>query len=416
MKADMEPATERIDDLLRARASLVIPGGMYGHMTARDLAPSSPQFFERADGCHVFDYDGREYIDYMCSWGPIILGHHHPRVEAAAKAQWELGDCMNGPSTVMLDLAELFVSEVPHADWAMFCKNGTDATTICLMIARAQTRKGIVLAARGSYHGSAPWCNPWTRGLLADERSHMRYFNYNDIESVREAADDAGDDLAAMIVTPFKHDSGFDQEDVDVEFAKGIRELCTASGAALILDDVRAGLRLGRRGSWDGIGVRPDLSAWGKAIGNGYAISAVLGNDTFRRGAERIFATGSFWYGAVAMAASVATLNTIDEEDSLATITRMGGLLRKGLESQASKHGVEIRQTGPVELPNLGFPADEHHERAIVFADEAALRGVYVHPQHNWFLSAAHTEEDIARTLKATDHAFARVRREFANC
>jgi glutamate-1-semialdehyde 2,1-aminomutase len=413
LTAELQAPAETIDALLRARASSVIPGGMYGHMTARDLAPSSPQFMERAEGCHLVDYDGREYIDYMCSWGPIILGHHHPRVESAAKAQWDIGDCMNGPSAVMVDLAELFVSTVPHADWAMFCKNGTDATTMCLMIARAQTRKAKVLAARGSYHGSAPWCNPWPRGLLPDERSQMRYFEYNDLDSVIEAADKVGDDLAGVIVTPFRHDSGFDQEMVDVSFAKGLRKLCTDRGAALIIDDVRAGLRLGRGGSWESIGVRPDLSAWGKAIANGYALSAVLGNDAYRKGAERIFATGSYWYGAVAMAACVATLKAIDEEDSLATISKMGTLLRDGLVSQASSRGVEIRYTGPVELPNLGFPADQDHERARVFADEAALRGVYVHPKHNWFLSAAHTEEDITRTLEATDHAFARVLREF---
>jgi glutamate-1-semialdehyde 2,1-aminomutase len=402
-----------MDRELRERATLVIPGGMYGHMTVRDLAPSSPQYFERAEGCHLWDYDGREYIDYMCSWGPIILGHHHPKVDSAAARQAARGDCMNGPAAVMVELSELFVSSVPHADWAMFCKNGTDATTWCLMIARAQTRRGIVLAARGAYHGSAPWCNPWPRGLLPEERSHMRYYTYNDLDSVLEAAQAAGDDLAGVIVTPFKHESGFDQEDVDPAFARGIRKLCNERGAALILDDVRGGLRLGRQGSWEPIGVRPDLSAWGKAIGNGYAVSAVLGSDSFRRGAERVFETGSFWYGAVAMAASYATLTTIDEEGSIATITRMGTLLKDGLEAQAREHGVPIRYTGPVGLPNLGFPADQDHERARVFADEAAIRGVYVHPQHNWFLSAAHTDEDLERTFEATDHAFARVRREF---
>jgi len=401
------------DKELRERAYAVIPAGMYGHMRAKDVAPSSPQFFERASGCHLYDYDGREYIDFMCSWGPIILGHHHPKVDAAAREQQARGDCMNGPSAAMVELAEEFTRSVPYADWAMFCKNGTDATTLCLMIARAQTRRSKILAARGSYHGSAPWCNPWNRGLLPEDRAHMRYFEYNDLENLRDAADKLGDELAGVIVTPFRHDSGFDQELVNPEFARGVRELCSERGAALILDEVRAGLRMGRHGSWEAIGVRPDLAAWGKAIGNGYPISAVLGADEFRRGGERVFATGSFWFAAVAMAASVATLETIDEEGALAVISRMGGLLREGLARQASAHGVAVHQTGPIELPNLGFPSDERHERAIVFADEAARHGVYVHPQHNWFLSAAHTERDIENTLDATDHAFARVRREF---
>ena len=213
-------------------------------MAARDYVPSMPQFIAAGEGSRIWDADGREYIDYMCSWGPIILGHHHPVVEAAAEAQRRQGDCLSGPGPVLVELAELFVATVPHADWAMFAKNGTDVTTLSLMVARAHTRKRAILAAAGSYHGAAPWCNPWPRGLLAEDKAHIHYFRYNDLESARAAAAEVGDDLAGVIVTPFRHDAGHDQEDVDPSFARGLRALCDATGAALILDDVRAGLRL----------------------------------------------------------------------------------------------------------------------------------------------------------------------------
>src|SRR5437879_3913068 len=142
--------TQTADAMLRARARLVVPGGMWGHLNAARLPEGYPQFFASAQGCRVRDVDGREYIDFMCSWGPVVLGHRHPEVQAAAEAQAAKGDCFNGPGEVMVELAEDLVAMLPHADWAMFQKNGADATTSCVTIARAGTGKRKVLVARGS--------------------------------------------------------------------------------------------------------------------------------------------------------------------------------------------------------------------------------------------------------------------------
>src|SRR5215472_3143989 len=267
------------DAALRARAAAVIPGGMYGHQSAAGLPPGFPQFMAHGNGARVWDVDGNEYVDLMCSYGPVILGHHHPRVDAAARAQQLAADCQNAPSPRMVELAEALTSTVAHADWAMFAKNGTDATTLALMIARAATGRRKILAARGSYHGAAPWCTPRPGGTTAEDRAHLRYFTYNDLASAHEAAQAAGGDLAGVIVTPFRHDIGLDQELADPEFARGLRALCDRAGAALILDDVRCGFRLHLGGSWEPLGVAPDLSAWSKAIANGYALAAVLGRE-----------------------------------------------------------------------------------------------------------------------------------------
>src|SRR5436190_1021407 len=137
------------DVAARARAAAAIPGGMYGHQNAARLPEGFPQFLERGQGCRIWDTDGNEYIDFMCSYGPIVLGHGHPRFDAAAAAQQALGDCQNGPSLRLVELAELLVSVTPHADWAMFAKNGTDATTWCVTIARAATGKRKILVATG---------------------------------------------------------------------------------------------------------------------------------------------------------------------------------------------------------------------------------------------------------------------------
>ncbi|HEV3068780.1 MAG TPA: aminotransferase class III-fold pyridoxal phosphate-dependent enzyme [Streptosporangiaceae bacterium] len=399
------------DAALRARAAAVIPGGMYGHQSAAGLPPEFPQFMARGAGARVWDVDGREYVDLMCSYGPVILGHQHPKVEAAAQAQRREADCQNAPSPRMVELAEALTGTVAHADWAMFAKNGTDATTLALMIARAATGHRKILAARGSYHGAAPWCTPRPGGVTAEDRAHISYFTYNDLASAQQAADAVAGDLAGVIVTPFRHDIGQDQELADPQFARGLRELCDRTGAALILDDVRCGFRLHLGSSWEPLGVAPDLSAWSKAIANGYALAAVLGGEAFRHGATEVFTTGSFWFSAVSMAAGLATLEALAEQDAVATMTARGQALRDGLAEQAARRGLAIRQTGPPQMPFLTFAGDAGFALANTFAGEAARRGAFLHPRHNWFVSAATTPADLDLVLDATDHAFAAVRR-----
>ncbi len=396
---------------LRRRAAAVIPGGMYGHQSAGPLPPEYPQFMRSGKGARIWDADGNCYIDLMGSYGPVVLGHQHPAVEAAARAQAAQADCQNGPAPVMVDLAELLVATVRHADWAMLAKNGTDATTMCCTIARAQTGRKRILVARGAYHGAAPWCTPRPAGTTAEDRANLGLYEFNDLASVRAAADEAGDDLAAILVSPFKHDAGYDQELVDPAFARGLREICDAAGAALILDDVRCGFRLHLGSSWEPVGVDPDLSAWSKAIANGHPLAAVLGNERFRDGAASVFVTGSFWFAAVPMAAAVATITALREEGAIDAMHRAGTVLRDGITSQAAAWGIEVNYTGPVQMPYLTFAGDADHALASLFAAEAVRRGAYLHPRHNWFVSAALTAQDIDLVLAATDEAFAAVRK-----
>jgi glutamate-1-semialdehyde 2,1-aminomutase len=394
-----------IDRSLRSRAEQVIPGGMWGHMSTRYLGDAYPQFFARAAGCRLWDVDGNEYVELMCSWGPIVLGHHHPAVEDAARRQRERGDSMNGPGDVLVELAELMVDTVPHADWVMFQKNGTDATTACVTLARAGTGRRKVLVARGSYHGAVPWCTPSLAGVTTEDRAHLIHFDYNDVQSLEEAVDQAGSDLAAIIVTAFRHDIGRDQEMPTARFAQRARQLCDLQGAALIVDDVRAGFRIDLGGSWEPLGVRPDLSAWSKAIANGYPLAFVAGIDALSDAARSVYSTGSFWCGSASMAAALATLDVLDAGDAVNHMGRMGDRLRSGLAKQAASHGVGIRQTGPSQMPQVLFDDDADFAKGFRFTSEALRRGVYLHPKHNMFLSLAHTEDDIDRALEATEEA-----------
>jgi glutamate-1-semialdehyde 2,1-aminomutase len=315
----------------------------------------------------------------------------------------------------MVDLAELLVRTVRHADWAMFAKNGTDATTMCCTIARAQTGRQKILAAAGAYHGAAPWCTPRPSGVTPQDRANIGYYTYNDLASVRQAAAEAGDDLAAILVSPFKHNAGYDQELVDPAFARGLRALCDATGSALVLDDVRCGFRLHLGSSWEPLGVDPDLSAWSKAIANGHPLAAVLGSDAFREGARQVFVTGSFWFSAVPMAAAIATIAALEEERAVQAMEQSGTALREGILAQARSWDLAVNYTGPSVMPYLSFAGDDRRVLADVFAAEALRGGLYLHPRHNWFVSAAMTGDDIARALEATDHAFAVVRKQIGN-
>ena len=395
------------DGALSRRAAAVVPGGMHGHLNRANFPPSYPQFFERGGGVRLQDVDGNSYIDLMCAWGPMILGYRHPRVEAAHAAQLAQGDCLNGPGPVMVELAELLVDTVAHADWAMFSKNGTDATTTCLTIARAATGRRKVLKASRSYHGAAPWCTPSLVGVTPEDRANIIEFEFNDLPAAERAAAEGADDVAAIITTPFRHDGFVDQEAADPAYARGLRALADRLGAALVLDDVRCGFRYDVAGSWEPLGVRPDLSAFSKAIANGYPLAAVTGSEPLREAAASIFSTGSFWFAAAAMAAGVATITELRDGNGLTAMREAGQQLRDGLADQAHHHGLVIHQTGPVQMPFLRFDDDPDRDVVNRWCTETINHGVYLHPWHNWFLSAAHTSQDISEVLRATDRAFA---------
>lgn len=248
------------------------------------------------------------------------------------------------------------------------------------------------------------------KGVTAEDQAHLIHFEFNDIESVHQAVARAGDDLAAILVCPMRHDLRRVQELVDPAFARELRAVADRSGAVLILDDVRCGYRLDLGGSWEPLGVRPDLAAWSKAVANGHALGAVTGTDALRAAAQEIFVTGSFWYAAVPLAAGLATLRTLRESDALARMAATGQRLRDGLAAQALAHGYSVTQSGPVQMPLLTFDDDVEFALGKRWAEEAARRGVYVHPWHNWFMSAAHADADIDDALSRTDEAFASLR------
>ena len=397
------------------RARRVVPSGIYGHQTPRMLVEGAyPYFFDRGEGCHVWDVDGNEYIDYMCSYGPIVLGHNHPVVEAAAMAQRRKGDCFNGPTPLWVELGEHLVALTPWADWTVFAKNGSDVCTWAVEVAREHTGRTKVVKAEGAYHGTHAWTTPSAAGTTAADRADVLTFRWNELDDLERVIDSHQGQVAAVMLTPFRHDAFRDQELPAPGFLAGVRRLAAQHDIVLVLDDVRAGFRLDLRGSGAHFGVEPDLTCYSKAIANGYPLSACLGRERLRGAAERVFFTGSYFTAAVPMAAALACLRELERANAIERMRQLGETLRCGLAEQAGSYRLEIRQSGPPALPFLTFAADAgKFARSRQFCAECCARGVYFHPHHNWFLSAAHTEEDLRRTLEATDAAFAAVRREF---
>jgi glutamate-1-semialdehyde 2,1-aminomutase len=363
----------------------------------------------------VWDVDGNQYIDYICSYGPIVLGHRHPKVEEAALAQMRRGNCFNGPTELWADLAEHLVNITPFADWAVFGKNGSDVCTYALEVARERTGRPKIVMARGAYHGTHAWCTPMTAGTTPEDTANVLTFTYNDLGDLRRVVEEHDQQIAAIILSPFRHDAFHDQELPVEGFHHGVRQLCDERQIVFIMDDVRAGFRLHMGGSGEYFGVRPDLSCYCKAIANGYALSACVGRGGLRTAAESVFFTGSYFTSAVPMAAALACLKELQATGGIEHMRHVGAMLCRGLEEQGRSRGLPVTISGPPALPFMTFRDDAgSFERSRVFGAACAQRGVYLHPHHNWFLTTAHSEADIRRTLDVTDAAFREVKGRFA--
>jgi glutamate-1-semialdehyde 2,1-aminomutase len=412
--AAVDPPRTR-DRELRDRAIKVVPGGMYGHLNAASWPDGYPQFFERGEGCRIWDVDGREFVDLMCSWGPMVVGYANRAVEEAFAAELAKGSVLDGPTASMVDLAELLVDRIAAADWAMFAKNGNDATSLAVAIARAATGRQKVLIMHGSYHGISSWSLPaGAPGVSKAEQSNRAYFEWNDLTSVDAALAELGERPAAIVVSPIRHNLKTDVEEALPEFAVGLRKRCDEIGALLIQDEVRTSLRLDIRGGWAGLGVNPDMAAYSKALANGHALAALTGTEAVRDAAKSVFATGSFWFQSPPMVAAIATIKHLEESDGQARMTQAGERFQAGLSEQAAGHGLAVTVSGPPSLPFMTFDGDdEGREHAYAWAAACGQNGLFLHPIHNWFISAAHDDESIERALQATAAAFGTVRDRF---
>jgi glutamate-1-semialdehyde 2,1-aminomutase len=394
------------------RAARVIPGGIYGSKAPGFLVPGAfPYFIERAKGCRMWDPDGNEYIDYLCGFGSQIVGYGNERVDGPALKRAADGDLLDQPAPVMVDLAERLVDTIDGTAWAVFTKNGTDATSLALSIARVMTEKPIAVVADKAYHGAANWCGSNPFPALAGERADMRTFVWNDVEGLERVFAKERGRIACVMLTPFHHPTYRPMELPAPGFYDAVHRLCRQEGALLVMDDIRANFRLHPRGSHVLFGAKPDLWCMGKALANGYPISVLMGTSETRKTASSFFITGTYWMSAAPMVAAMATLDETVRMGGTARLAVLGTLLKDGLEAAGKAEGFAARVSGPPSIPFLTFDEDPDLYLNQRFGAAMARRGVFMHPHHNWFLSLAHTEADIGETVRRAAEAFAAMRR-----
>ena len=418
------------------RACRVEPGGVQGE--GRYYEPF-PLFVKRADGSRIWDVDGNEYLDYHGSFGAAVLGHNHPAVKQAVMSVLEHdGPLFAAPHPGEVQLAERVVDMVPCAEKVAFVCSGTDATYHCLRLTRATTGREKILKFEGHYHGwhdfitwstrfdpelagdpAHPEPVPCSAGLLNAIADTVVVREWNDFAGLENAFEENGDELAAVILEPILHSCGI-VEPTD-GFLERCRELCDEHGALLVFDEVLTGFRHAPGGAQELFGVVPDLTAMGKAVANGFPLSLVAGRDELMSNLSPegpTFFSGTFNGQLLNVAAAHATTGVLLSEPVHRRLQRLGSKLREGIQAEIDRLRlkVQIVQHGsvwciyftdrPVRTYRdiAAFTKDKNNPIQRAYQRWMLERGVYIQPTYalRAFISGAHTEKDIDRTVHAT--------------
>ena len=393
------------------RALQVIPSGVPGHLGPTEglFLPLEkwPLISSRAQGAYFWDMDGNKYLDFMCAYGPNVLGYCDPDVDAAAMAQLNIGNCTTAPSYKMVECAELLVDTVAMADWAFFMKNGTDATTFAMMTARAHTKKRKVFFLKNYYHGNDPWAMKADYpGILPEDVAHNVILPWFDVQALEDAYEAAQGDVAALIAQPYDHGNFYDNRPATKEYWAEVRKFCTDKGIVLIIDDGRAGFRLDLAGSDHYYGFKADLICFCKALANGYNMSACCGQEFLRPAASSLSFTGSYWMSAEPFAACIACLNKLKKLDAPNLFRKLGTQLTDGLKEAGKNFGFDLVVSGEPALFYLRIANDDSLMLHQEWVAECVSRGLFITSHHNHFINAAMTEDDIRLAIDIGADAF----------
>lgn len=398
------------------RAAKVIPSGVYGHLGPAEgqFIPVNrwPRFGSKASGTYFWDVDGNRYIDYMCAYGPNVLGYCDPDVDAAAMKQLKLGNCTTSPSTLMVECAELLVDTVACADWAFFAKNGGDATSGAILTARAHTNRKKLIFFNGFYHGVAPVVQKIDYpGVTPEDVANNLYIGWDDIPALKKLIADNEGEIAAIIAQPYDHGNFKDNKFPEPGFWQEVRQICTDNEIVLIIDDVRAGFRLDLAGSDHFFGFEADIICFCKALANGYNMSAFCGKEFLRNAASALSYTGSYWMSAVPFAACIANINKLKEINAPKLFHDLGVELTDGLKAAAANNGFDLVVSGAPALFYLRVANDDSLFLHQEWVAECVNRGVFITSHHNHFINAALTKKDIKTTVEIAEDAFRAVKK-----
>ena len=421
----------RSSDLFAA-AQKHIPGGVNSPVRAFKGVGGDPVFFKRAKGAYVYDVDDNKYIDYVASWGPMIVGHAHDYVLKAVQDTMQNGLSFGAPTAVETEMADKVCELVPSMDMVRMVSSGTEATMTALRLARGYTGRDKIVKFEGCYHGHSDSLLvkagsgaltlgvPTSPGVPASLAEHTITLDYNDIEQVKTTFKEIGDQIACIIVEPVA--GNMNCIPPLPGFLQGLREVCDEYGSVLILDEVMTGFRVSLSGAQGHYNVTPDLTTLGKVIGGGMPVGAFGGK---RQIMEKIaplgpvYQAGTLSGNPVAMAAGLATLNMISQPGFYDTLTKQTEKLVKGLEQRAAKTNISLttNQVGAMfgiffseekNISNFAQVSRCDAERFKKFYHGMLDEGVYLAPSafEAGFVSSAHTDDDIEKTLDAAEKVF----------
>ena len=417
------------------RSQQFIPGGVNSPVRAYQSVGGVPRYIARGEGATVWDIEGKSYIDFVGSWGPLIAGHAHPEVVAAVKQAAERGLSFGAPTAAELEMAELLCRLVPSMEQVRLTSSGTEATMSAIRLARGFTRRSRIIKFAGCYHGHADallvkagsgaltFGQPDSAGVPVEAAAHTLVLEYNDCASVEKTMDEFGDQIAAVIVEPVAGNMNLVKP--DPEFLQTLRRLCTRHGALLIFDEVMTGFRVSLNSAQGLYGIKPELTTLGKIIGGGMPLGAFGGRrDIMQQLAPLgpVYQAGTLSGNPVAVAAGLATLKLIQAPGFYQKLSATAEHLAAGLSTAAHQHGVAFSAQAAGGMFGIYFRSSPPQSFAEVMQSDPILfkrffhamldQGVYFAPSafEAGFVSSAHGDKEISAVRAAAERVFAEIK------
>lgn len=392
------------------QALTLLPGGVKGIRHPDFYIPGAyPIFLRGGKGGRITDVDGNEYIDWLCSYGPNVLGHGHPRICEVALREAEKGFCLTLCQPVQNQLAQKLIELIPCAERLIFVTTGSESTTSAVRIARIHTKRELVL--RCGYQGFHDWCVPYTHGVPKAAQESVITFDFGNLEQFEQLIARYGEKIACVIMTPIGHDARRPMIIPSKAYLETIRNLTARHGIVLIFDEIRTGFRLALGGAQEYFGVVPDMATFSKAISNGFPLAAIAMKKELDESAQKAYISATYFPNSTPMAAALATLDEIEKGKLIDHMWKIGEAVQQGMQQSAEKYDISVTVSGLGPLFFMHFTEDfidntvQLGKTTRIFYSEMIKRGVFLNPVHNWFVCGAHTQEDVAQTLQAMEDA-----------
>ena len=399
------------------RAKKLMPGG--GSPTRRPsffIPGEYPIFFEEGKGGRIKDIDGNEYIDYMCAYGPIIIGYREPEIdEAVIKQIREKGFCFSLGQPYENRLAEKLRELIPCAEMSLFVKTGSDGTTAAIRLARAFT--GRIKILRCGYHGWHDWCVKGKGGIPKKFYEDVFEFEFNNLKDLEGLFKEHSRETAAVIMTPYGHPLDQTLQEPVPGFLEEVKTLAHQCGALLIFDEVRTGFRISMGGAQKYYGVTPDIAVFGKAMGNGYSIGVVTGKEEIMKNAgSDVYVSSTFFPNSLGYIAALKTIEFMEENKVLEAVWEKGRYLMNGIKKalETNQVGGELSGIPPMMFISFKKAGEKFpEEKRADFYSQMIRRGVFIHPYHHGYVCYRHTKEDLDYTIQAVEESLVYMKNKY---